>query len=290
MSYHTPVLIKEVDFYLNLKPCAILVDATFGGGGHSKYLFDKYKDIKIIALDCDESAYGQFLKMEKEFGGRLIFVRENFKNIDKALLNLGIEKVDAILADIGVSSNQFDDLQRGFSFNSKNLDMRMDASQALDAKEIINTYDEKTLADIFYQYGQERFSRVIARAVVEYRKTARISSGQVLADIISRVKKSFSKVNPSTLVFQALRIFVNDELENLKQLLNCAPPILNQDGRLVVISFHSLEDKIVKENIKNNAANNIYKNLTKKVVCANGDEIFQNPRARSAKLRAAQKL
>jgi 16S rRNA (cytosine1402-N4)-methyltransferase len=288
--YHVSVMPLEVSNCLVNKLDGLYVDCTFGGGGHTAYLLEKFPNIKIIAFDCDEDAYKQFIENKKCFNNRVTFIRDNFKNIKQALSNINVYKVDGILADIGVSSKQFDDLSRGFSFNANVLDMRMDIRNPLTAKEIINTYSSKDLADIFYKYGQEYMARQIAYAIYVRRKRGIINTAVELQDIICSVKRQESRINPATKVFQALRIFVNKELSNLDLLLVQAPEILNSQGRIVIISFHSLEDKIVKLNFKQNAYNKIYKLLTKKVITATYEEVKTNPRSRSAKIRACEKI
>jgi 16S rRNA (cytosine1402-N4)-methyltransferase len=266
------------------------IDCTFGGGGHTSYLLNKFEKIKIIAFDWDEDATNRFLEIKKNFNNRVVFIRDNFKNIKNALAEININKVDGILADIGVSSKQLDDLDRGFSFNSDVVDMRMDKRNALTAKEIINSYSRDDLADIFYKYGQEYKSRQIADAISLRRKRGIINTALELKDIVCSAKRPKGKVSPATKVFQALRIFVNDELGNLETLLSDAPGLLNQGGRIVLISFHSLEDRIVKQDFKKNASDGKYKILTKKVITASQEEINVNPRSRSAKIRAAEKI
>jgi 16S rRNA (cytosine1402-N4)-methyltransferase len=283
-------MLSEVCQYLVSNPTGLFVDATFGGGGHSFYLLEKFPDLKIIAFDWDGDAQMQFQNQQDKFGDRLIFIRDNFKNIKQALADKNLKSVDGILADVGVSSKQFDDKSRGFSFNSNVIDMRMDQRKKLTAKEIINSYPESELADIFYKFGQERFSRQIASAVVARRQRGSINTSQELRDLVFSVKKFHAKIDPSTQVFQALRIFVNDELGNLEKLLSDAPSLLNPAGRIVIISFHSLEDTVVKNNFRQNAKENVYDNLTKKVIFATQEEISKNPRSSSAKLRAAQKI
>jgi 16S rRNA (cytosine1402-N4)-methyltransferase len=281
---------SEISELLINKRDGIYVDCTFGGGGHSSYILSKFKDVKIIAFDCDEDAFEQFKSKESVFNKRVKFIRDNFKNIKKNLETLGIQKVDGILADIGVSSKQFDNLSRGFSFDSPNLDMRMDNRQAVTAKEIINTYSQEELADVFYKYGQERKSRTVAEAIIKRCKSGVINSACELKEIICSVKRAEGKINPATKTFQALRIVVNNELDNLRILLESAPEILNTSARIAIISFHSLEDTIVKQNFKENSNKSIYKILTKKIVTASLEEIKTNVRSRSAKLRVAEKI
>jgi 16S rRNA (cytosine1402-N4)-methyltransferase len=288
--FHTPVMLLETSRYLISKPGGLYVDCTFGGGGHTSYLLDKFKSIRIIAFDWDEDSSKRFIEKEKEFGGRVTFIRDNFKNVKKALSALNINKVDGILADIGVSSKQFEDLGRGFSFNSGALDMRMDKRSGLTAKEIVNSYSYEDLADIFYKYGEERKSRKVASAILLRRKRGIISTGSELQAVICSVKRPEGRINPATKVFQALRIFVNSELKNLAVLLSDAAELLNAGGRIVIISFHSLEDRIVKHNFKWNSRCGIYKILTKKVVTASKEEVKINPGSRSARIRAAEKI
>jgi S-adenosyl-methyltransferase MraW len=288
--YHISVMPSESSQYLVNNPSGLYADCTFGGGGHTSYLLEKHRDIKIIAFDWDGDACGKFKERSDEFGGRVTFIRENFKNIKNALENTGIKKIDGILADIGVSSKQFDDLERGFSFNSKNLDMRMDLRNPLTAKDVINKYREEELADIFYKYGEEHMSRQIAKAVMDRRKRGVINTSRELQDIVCSVKRPEGRINPATKVFQSLRVFVNSELENLEKLLQDAPELLNPGGRIVIISFHSLEDRIVKQNFRQNSSDGIYNILTKKVITASKEELEGNPRSRSAKIRAAEKV
>jgi len=287
--YHIPVMPLEVSQYLVNKPYGLYVDCTFGDGGHTSYLLDRFKNIKIIAFDWDEEASKRFAEKEKKFNGRVKFIRDNFKNIKKNLSDININKVDGILADIGISSKQLDNLGRGFSFNSNALDMRMDKRSGLTAKEIINSYSREDLANIFYKYGEEYKSRQIAEAIVSCRKKMTINTAFELQKIIHSIKRIKTKKNPATKVFQALRIFVNNELKNLETLLSDAPKLLDVTGRIVIISFHSLEDRIIKKNFKYNSDCKIYKIITKKVIMASKEEIKNNYRSRSAKIRVAEK-
>jgi 16S rRNA (cytosine1402-N4)-methyltransferase len=280
----------ETSRYLVNNTEGLYVDCTFGGGGHTSYLLSRFEKIKIVAFDWDEDATNRFFEIKENFNNRVVFIRDNFKNIKNALAKININKVDGILADIGVSSKQFDDLDRGFSFNSDLLDMRMDKRNALTAKEIINSFSCDDLADIFYKYGQEYKSRQIAEAISLRRKRGIINTALELKDIVCSVKKPAGKINPSTKVFQALRIFVNDELSNLETLLCDSPGLLNQGGRVVLVSFHSLEDTIIKQDFKKNSSNGEYKVLTKRVITASQEEINVNSRSRSAKMRAAEKI
>jgi len=288
--YHVPVMPLEVSHFLINKPDGLYIDCTFGGGGHTSYLLGKFKDIKIIAFDWDEDASKKFFEKEKDFNGRVTFARDNFKNIREVLSGIKVNKVDGILADIGVSSKQLDDPGRGFSFNSNVLDMRMDKRSKLTAKEIVNSYSREILEYIFHRYGEEYEAGRIAHAVFLRRKRGIINTASELQSIICSAKRIKSKKNPATKVFQALRIFVNSELQNLETLLSDAQELLNVRGRIVVISFQSMEDRIVKENFKYNSNRGIYKILAKKVVTASREEIKINHRSRSAKMRAAEKI
>jgi 16S rRNA (cytosine1402-N4)-methyltransferase len=281
---------SEISQYLIKNPDGLYVDCTFGGGGHTLYLLNNFRNIKIIAFDWDEASLNEFFKNKNEFKGRVVFIRDNFKNIKKNLSIMNINKVDGILADLGVSSKQLDDLNRGFSFNSHILDMRMDNRNYLTAKEIVNSYSYEDLVDIFYHYGEEYRSKYIARAILLYRKKKIINTALELKAIVCSVKKIRKKINPATKVFQALRIFTNKELENLKILLSDAQKLLNNNGRIVVMAFHSLEDRIVKQNFRQNSCCGVYNIITKKIIRASQKEIAINPRSRSAKVRVAERI
>ncbi len=288
--YHLPVMVNEVEQYLITKDTGYYVDCTFGGGGHSLFLLNKYKNIKIIAFDQDETSLKRFetnpeLQKVKD---RIIFCNDNFRNIEKNLNNLNIPKVSGILADLGVSSKQLDDKSRGFSFNSEAvLDMRMNNKQSLTAYEIVNTFPKEKLEQIFFEYGEESFSRQIAQKIIDTRIKTNIKTCNQLKDIICSIKYSKGNINPATKVFQALRIRVNDELGSLKDLLNSLENILEPKARAVIMSYHSLEDRIVKQSFK--AAQSL-KIINKKVITATEEEIKINPRSRSAKIRVSEKI
>lgn len=288
--YHLPVMVKEVEKYLIHNPAGTYVDGTLGGGGHAAYLLEARPGIRIIGLDWDEEAIAEAGGKLARFGGRARIVRENFRNIAPALGGIGQEKVDGVLVDLGVSSRQFDEKNRGFSFQSPVLDMRMDKRLPGTAEDLLNTLDEQALADIFYTLGEERSSRQIARRIVDERKKGRITSGAALASLIERVSRGRGKIHPATRVFQALRIAVNRELENLEIFLDSLPGVLSPGGRAVVLSYHSLEDRIVKRDFKKKADSGEYRVLTKKVVFAADEETRSNPRSRSAKLRCAERI
>jgi len=287
--YHIPVMPSEVSHYLINNPNGLYIDCTFGDGGHTLYLLNNFKNIKIVAFDWDEDVSKRLFEKEN-LNDRVIFIRENFKNIKRSLLKININKVDGILADLGVSTKQLSNLERGFSFNSSVLDMRMDNRNKLTAKEIVNSYSPEDLADIFYTYGEEYKSRQIAKAIVLRRRTMIINTAIELQKIIYSVKRTRSKKNPATKVFQALRIFINNELKNLETLLFDSHKLLNTGGRIAIISFHSLEDRIVKKNFKHNSDSKIYKIITRKIITPSKIEIKNNYKSRSAKMRVAEKI
>ena len=287
--YHQPVMLKEVDNFLITKKDGYYVDCTFGGGGHSAYLLNKYPNIKIIAFDQDADALKYFNNNQNIQKNRIVFCNTNFRNILKELNRLNIKKVSGIFADLGVSSKQFDNKQRGFSFNSDTiLDMRMDQSKTLSAYEVINTFSYDKLVDIFFAYGEESYSKQIAKKIVEERLKYTIKTCNQLHNIISAIKWKKSSIDPATKIFQALRIYVNDELGSLKELLNAIPLILDDNTRALFLTYHSLEDRIVKTAFKNFSVYGL-KIVNKKVIVASQEEIKENPRSRSAKMRVLEK-
>lgn len=278
---HIPVLAAEIISGLEIKPGGHYLDATVGGGGHSSLILAQFPDTKLTAIDRDEHAIAAATSKLTEYGlDRVTFWQGNFaeyKPLDT--------KFDGIIADLGVSSHQIDTAERGFSFQQEApLDMRMDGQQSLSATEIINYWDEKQLADIFYLYGEERYSRRIARNIVQKRPFN--TTTQLASAIAQSVpsKYRYGRINPATRVFQALRIVVNAELASLEKFLTIAPTWLKPQGRIAIISFHSLEDRIVKQQFRNSS---LLKVITKKPLIATEEENRQNPRARSAKLRIA---
>ena len=279
---HIPVLSQEVITGLNIQPGGNYLDLTVGGGGHSRLILETAEDVKVTCVDQDEDALKAAKENLSEFGDRVNFIHSNFANYQF------IENsYDGILADLGVSSYHLDNPERGFSFrNTANLDMRMNQQQSLTAGDIINEWDEKELADIFFKYGEERLSRRIARRIVEKRP---FDTTTELANAIAYSvppKYRHGRIHPATRVFQALRIAVNDELKVLETLIEKAPNALIPEGRIAIISFHSLEDRPVKHGLRNSPLLRI---LTKKPIIATEEEIKQNPRSRSAKLRIAEK-
>jgi 16S rRNA (cytosine1402-N4)-methyltransferase len=289
--YHKPVLIREVVEYLAPQPQGTYVDATFGGGGHTRALLEAEPLCKVIAFDWDKHALEiNGPALEEEFGDRLTLISGNFAHITPLLKKRGIERITGILADFGTSQFQITE-RSGFSFSVDTpLDMRMSPGHyKTTAWDIVNKATESELATIFYTYGEEERARKIARAIVLHRKEqGPIGTTGQLAHVIQTVVPPYSrKIHPATKVFQALRIFVNDELNNIKSLLTQAGALLEDQGRLVCISFHSLEDRIVKHFLKEHS--DVFAILTKKVVTASAEELEENPSSRSAKLRAAER-
>ncbi|MBD1824999.1 16S rRNA (cytosine(1402)-N(4))-methyltransferase RsmH [Cyanobacteria bacterium FACHB-DQ100] len=276
---HIPVLSREVIAGLAIRDRGEYLDATVGGGGHSALILSATADVKLTAIDQDAFALDA---AREKLGDRVTFHHTNFADFDP-----GETKFDGILADLGVSSAQFDIADRGFSFRHEAaLDMRMNQQQELTAAEMINHWEESKLADIFYTYGEERLSRRIARRIVEKRP---FKTTTELADAIAgSVPKQYryGRIHPATRVFQGLRIAVNRELEVLETLMQKAPTWLKPGGRLAIISFHSLEDRIVKHRMKESELLTV---ITKKPIVAQEDEIQENVRARSAKLRIAER-
>lgn len=288
-NVHIPVLLEEI-LSLIKDEYKIVFDGTFGGGGHSLAILKKFNDIKVIATDVDENAI--FLsKAIQEKEKRLFVFKENFKNIDAVLKMMEVEKVDFIIADLGLSSNLIEDGERGFSFMKDGpLDMRFDKELAIDARYIINNFSEKELSDIFEKYGEEKRARKVANAIVEERKKSPIETTKRLSEIVCKVIKGKKDLHPATRIFQALRIYINDEFGSLKEFLDKSINLLNIGGRIAVISFHSLEDRIVKNFFREKAKEGLLKILTKKPIRPDFEEIKFNRRARSAKLRASERI
>ena len=298
MEYHNPVLLDECISGLNIKPEGVYVDATFGGGGHSESILSKLNGGKLFAFDQDNSVKDNSLS---DPGFKLI--NANFRYIKNFLRKEGVKNIDGLLADLGVSSHQFDVAERGFSIRLEGeLDMRMDVDADLSAKNIINDYSEERLADIFYKYGELRNSRRIAREIVNTRKVSSINTTVELVDVISSMTPERYRNKFLARVFQAIRIEVNDEISALQEMLLSAQELLNPKGRLVILSYHSLEDRLVKNLIKKGNfegrmekdffGNPIkkLKEINNKVIMASSSEIKNNSRARSAKLRIAEKI
>lgn len=279
---HIPVLSREVVEGLAVHPGGHYLDATVGGGGHSRLILEAAPDVQLTAMDQDEDAMIAAKKQLGEFSDRIQFIKSNF-----AAYKFPPSSFSGIIADLGVSSHHLDTASRGFSFRSSApLDMRMDQGQSLTAADVINDWDETELANIFFTYGEERLSRRIARRIVEKRP---FHTTTELAEAIAYSvppKYRYGRIHPATRVFQALRIVVNDELKSLETFLEKAPSALLPGGRIVIISFHSLEDRLVKHGLRNSPNLRV---LTKKPITANEDELANNPRSRSAKLRIAER-
>jgi 16S rRNA (cytosine1402-N4)-methyltransferase len=288
MHTHIPVLLDEVMQYLNPRTDGRYIDATFGAGGHTRELLERTSPGgRALAIDQDETAIAQGRIDLQSYGSRLELVKANFREIESIVSEHGFAGLDGIFADIGVSSMMLDDPLRGFSFMREGpLDMRMDLDQPLTAADVLNTYSEKEIANILFNFGEERRSRQIASSIVRSRPMSRTTD---LTRAIERVLggRRFGKIHPATRTFQALRIFVNDELRSLESFLDSSMKVLRPGGRLVLISFHSLEDRIVKNKFRAPVVPGVA--LTRKVVTAAVEELDRNPRSRSARLRAWEK-
>lgn len=296
--YHKPVLLTESVDALVSNPDGVYVDVTFGGGGHSREILSRLSEKgRLFSFDQDSDALNNAIE-----DPRFTLINQNFRFLENSLLMYGVNQVDGILADLGVSSHQFDQAERGFSIRSDApLDMRMNNMQSLDAQSVVNDYEEELLADIFYYYGELREARKLAREIVRYRKETRIVTTEDLKKVFSYIpahksNKFFAQV------FQAIRIEVNQELDALKEMLMQSSNVLKKDGRLVIISYHSLEDRLVKKFLKNGMfegepERDVYGNYQKvfelpyrKAVVPTDEEIEDNSRARSAKMRVGIKL
>ncbi|MCL2627552.1 MAG: 16S rRNA (cytosine(1402)-N(4))-methyltransferase RsmH [Oscillospiraceae bacterium] len=306
---HTPVLLSESLEALQIKPDGIYVDGTLGRAGHSLEILKRLKTGRLIAIDCDLDAIEQAGEKLGAYKDKITIIHGNFKDTVKILDGLNINAIDGAIYDLGVSSPQLDDAARGFSYQSDaKLDMRMDKSGPLTAFEIINTWQEEKLTEIFFKYGEEKYSRQIAKQIINKRTASPINTTFELNEVIFSAIPAAArreKQHPSKRCFQALRIAVGDELSVLNEMIDTVPFILNHGGRLCVISFHSLEDRIVKRAFQDYAASctcdrkapvcicnkvQVLKIITKKPVTESDENIKQNPRARSAKLRVAERI
>jgi 16S rRNA (cytosine1402-N4)-methyltransferase len=294
---HEPVLQAEVAQHLAVKHGNIILDCTVGHAGHARMLAEAAGDTGLlIGTDVDEQNLQSASQRLEGCACRWRLFRSNFRDIDAVLAEAGVATVDVMLADLGVSSAQLADPARGISFQRDGpLDMRLDDRSSETAADLINRLGERDLADLIFQYGQERHSRRIARAIHLARRNRRITTTFELVDIIAHALRvnpasRASKIHPATRTFQALRIAVNDELGALEHLLSRAPDLLRAGGRIGVIAFHSLEDGIVKHDFRARKGDGIYQVLTKKPLVAGAEEVARNPRSRSAKLRVAVRL
>lgn len=303
-SLHKPVMIQEALKALNLKPGQTIVDATVGTAGHSLEILKAISPGgRLIGIDRDEDSLVIAKERLTEFNNQIDgltrptidIAHGDFRDINKILSSLKVKKIDGILFDLGVSSYQLDSKERGFSFRyDAPLDMRMDKTSYILAYDLVNNLTEKEISDILWMFGEERWHNRIARHLVRERSHSPVATTGQLRDIVLRaIGRPFSpgqRIHPATRTFQALRIAVNRELEALEEALRAVPELLKKNGRVCVISFHSLEDRIVKHNFKENALKGIYRIITKKPLEAKPDETDQNPRSRSAKMRAAVRI
>ena len=302
---HIPVIATETIENLNIKPDGVYLDLTLGKGGHSKMILERLSDEgTLIALDQDKEAIEAAKENLKDFSN-VIFVNSNFEKIDEILRDLGFDYIDGALMDIGVSSYQIDNADRGFSYMKDGpLDMRMNQENELTAEIIVNEYSQDELEKIFFEYGEEKFSRLIAKNIIKAREDYRIDTTFKLKDIVTKSIKS-NEAHPEKRVFQALRIEVNRELDVLKDTIDKVVDHLNKDGRLAIITFHSLEDRIVKNKFKDLAIDCIcppefpvcvcnhkakVKIITRKPITASKQELKENSRAKPAKLRVCQRI
>lgn len=309
-SFHKPVMLNEVIDSLNCRPGGIYLDGTLGGGGHACQILKKTApDGVLIGIDADDDALAESERELESFGNRKILVKGNFADIGEILADLNIEKVDGILLDLGVSSHQLETADRGFSFSlDAPLDMRMDRGQSLNASDLVNTLSDKELKRILREYGEEIMAGRIVRAISAGRRISQIETTRELAEIVVKAlppKLKRKKIHPATKTFQALRIAVNDELSSLHRAINDGIDMLNREGRFSIISFHSLEDRIVKNLFRSWEKGCIcpsdfpvctcnrkpkLKVLTRRPVTPGDAEVAANPRARSAKLRTAMRV
>lgn len=300
---HIPVLVEEVVSLLTCGPYQTFVDATLGGGGHALEILRRTEPGgMVIGMDWDEDAIHVARETLRPFGDRVRFIRQNFVHLPEVLQSLRLEGVDGILVDLGLSSLQLEDAQRGFSLKSDGpLDMRMDQRLEDTAADLVSRFSQEELARVLWEYGEERWSRKIARAIVEERQKVPIRTTAALRRIIARaipLRFHSRRLDPATKTFQALRICTNHELENLKEMLETGWKALKRGGRICVISFHSLEDRMVKETFRNlgrgreekGESGTVLRVITKKPITPSEDERKRNPRSRSAKMRCAERV
>jgi 16S rRNA (cytosine1402-N4)-methyltransferase len=295
---HLPVLVEEVLRFLDCRPDRIYVDATVGNGGHARRILEKSSPTgRVIGLDWDASALARAKETLAPFGERFRLVQSNFRDLQEVLNSLSIPAVDGVLADLGLSSDQLEDPERGFSFQREApLDMRMDLSRGLTAQELLRRLPGEEMARILREFGEERWANRIAKAIVARRRLGPLRTTGELVEVIRKAVPAYrSRIHPATRTFQALRIVVNEELDNLQNFLKTCPGLLNPGGRIGIISFHSLEDRIVKTYFQQWAKREKgrtapFRIVTRKPFVPSADEVRSNPRARSAKLRVIEKI
>jgi 16S rRNA (cytosine1402-N4)-methyltransferase len=294
---HTPVMLMQVLEYLDLKEGQTVVDATIGTGGHSSAILERIIPAgKLIGIDRDAEALAMAKERLKDFSRNMEFVYSNFSDIDNILKNMNIKKIDGILFDLGVSSFQLQNAERGFSFQAEGpLDMRMDRGSYISAYDLINNLNEEEISNLLWAFGQERWHNRIAHTLVKERERHPISTTSELSNIVinaipHRYRRYHYRIHPATRTFQAVRIAVNRELEALEQAITKAIEFLKPSSRICVISFHSLEDRLVKLTFRKFASENKIRIITLKPLTAGSSEIEENPRSRSGKLRVAEKI
>ena len=300
MKYHVPVLLNESVDGLSIKPSGTYVDLTFGGGGHSKLILEKLNlNGKLFAFDTDDDAINENKIKNENFH----LIQSNFKFFDLHIKERGINKVDGILADLGVSSYQIDNKERGFSYMGNNkLDMRMSIKNDLSAEELLNNYDQNSLQNILFEYGDIKNSKIIAKEIISYREKKRIRNNEDLFEGIQSISEKKLSYKFLSKLYQAIRIEVNDEINSLREMLEKSVEFLNSSGRLVIISYHSVEDRLVKNFINKSSFNSDFnkdlygrkiehfKRINKKPIVPTDEEKALNTRSRSAKLRIGEKL
>lgn len=306
-NYHIPVLYKETLDNLVINPDGVYVDCTLGGGGHSEGILSRLSEKgRLICIDQDQMAIDYATERLKKYKGKFQIFKDNFSNIDTVVYLAGYDKVDGILMDIGVSSKQLDDGERGFSYKyNARLDMRMDKSKKISAYEVVNEYSEEELSKIIYEFGEERYARKIARWIVEDRAKKAIETTEELAKLVAKAIPGKHKKHPAKKTFQAIRIEVNKELDVLVEAIDKGINILKTNGRIAIITFHSLEDRIVKNHFRDLTVDcicpkeipicmcdhkAIVKLITRKPIEPSEDELVENNRAHSSKLRVCEKL
>jgi len=288
-AIHIPVLLDEVEYFLNIRPDGIYVDATIGLGGHSKIILEKLSSNGlIIGLDFDKYAVEIAIKNLEKYKGKIKIYNDNFINLEKILEENNIKNVDGIIADLGISSLQIIDSNRGFSYNNDViLDMRMNTEYSLTARDILNNFSFNDLKKIFREYAEIRNPGSLVSKIIEERQKKSINTSFEFIKIIKKFSHSFSVIRKC---FQALRIYINNELDNLEKFIDISVKLLKPGARLLIISFHSLEDRIVKHKFMEFQKNTVLKIITKKPIIPDENEIRNNPKSKSAKLRVAEKI